>query len=210
MLELSHSEARTVGLDDERREPAALAVGDREADVEVGDAKVADPVLGAVDHPFIAVPDGGGLHAGRVRAGLGLASSFGLRERERGRPLTGRAARQEALLELVGAEQLDRQRAELLHHQDQRARRVDLGDLLDGHVQHQSAGASAAILDRKWQPEDVLLGEQLAHVPRVFGALVDLRRARRDLLPRDLADRRAQIEMLLRDRVDVADGLHCH
>ena len=51
--------------------------------------------------------------------------------------------------ELIGAEQLDRQRAELLHHQDQRAGGVDLGDLLDRHVQHQRARAGAPVLARR-------------------------------------------------------------
>ena len=85
-------------------------------------------------------------------------------------------------LELVGAEQLHRQRAELLDHQDERARRARLGDLLDRDVEHQRAGAGAAVLDREGQAEDVVLGEQLADVPRVLGALVDLGRARRDAL----------------------------
>ena len=202
MLELAHAEARPVGLDHERRDPASLAVGDREADVEVRDAEVRDPVLGAVDDPLLAVLDGGRLHPRGVRAGLGLG------QRERRRPLAAGALRQEALLELVRAEQLDRQRPELLDHQDQRARRIDLGDLLDAHVQHQRAGARAPVLRRKRQAQDVLLAEQLADVPRIFRALVDLGRAWRDLLLRDLADRRAEVQVLLWNRVDVAEGLH--
>src|SRR5579875_1262971 len=107
VLELAHAEARPVGLDDERRDPARLAVGHREDDVEVRDAEVADPVLRAVDHPLLAVAHGGRLHARGVRA------RFRLRQRERGRPLAARAPRQEALLQLLRAEQLQRQRAEL-------------------------------------------------------------------------------------------------
>ncbi len=202
VLELAHAEARAVGLDDERGQAPGLVVGDREDDVEVRDAEVRDPVLGPVDHPLLAVLDGRRLHPRRVRARLGLG------QRERRRPLAGRAPRQEALLQLLGAEQLDRQRAELLHHQDQRARGVDLGDLLDRHVQHQRARAGAAVLGRERQAEDVLLGQQLAHVPRVLGLLVDLGRARRDPLARDLADRLAEIQVLLGNRVDVADCLH--
>ncbi len=87
-------------------------------------------------------------------------------------------ARQEALLLLVGAEQPDRQRAELLDHQDQRARGARLGDLLDRHLQHQRAGAGAAVLLLERQPEDVVLAEQLADVPRVLAGAVDLGRAR--------------------------------
>ena len=48
------------------------------------------------------------------------------------------------------------------------------------------------------QPEQVLLGEQLADVPRVLGLGVDLRRARRDPLAHDLADRVAEVELLRR------------
>ena len=114
--------------------------------------------------------------------------------------------RQEPLLQLVGAEQLDRQRAELLDHQDQRARRARLGDLLDRHLQHQRAGAGAAVLLGERQPEDVLLGEQLADVPRVLALRVDLGGARRDALRDDLADRVAEVLVLLREVVDVGGG----
>ncbi len=120
--------------------------------------------------------DRAGDHPARIGAGLGLG------QRERRRPLAARAARQEALLELLGAEQLDRQRAELLDHQDQRGRRARLGDLLDRHVEHQRAGAGAAVLGLERQPEDVLLGQQLAQVVRVVRLLVDLGRPRRDPL----------------------------
>ena len=65
-----------------------------------------------------------------------------------------------------------------------------------------------AVLDRERQAQDVLLGQQPPDVPRVLGLLVDLRGARGDLLAGDLADRRAEVEVLLRDRVDVADRLH--
>ena len=55
-----------------------------------------------------------------------------------------------------------------------------------------------------------MLGELLADVPRVFRLLVDLRRARRDLLLRYLAHGGAEVEVLLRDRVDVGERLrHC-
>ena len=55
VLELADREARAVLLDDERAEAPVLAVGHREDDVEVGDAGVGDPVLGAVDDPLVAV-----------------------------------------------------------------------------------------------------------------------------------------------------------
>ena len=93
--------------------------------VEVGDPGVGDPVLGPVDHPFVAVEPGAGPHRGRVRAGLGLGEGEGRR------PLAAGAVRQVALLQLLGAEQLDRQGAEVLDHQDQGRGGAGLGDLLD-------------------------------------------------------------------------------
>ena len=56
--------------------------------------------------------------------------------------------------------------------------------------------------------EDVVLGEQPAQVVRVLRLLVDLGRARRDPLPRDLADRVAEVEVLLRDRVKLGERGH--
>ena len=196
MLELADAEAGAVGLDHEGGDPARVAgfaVGHGEHAVEVGDTGVGDPGLGAVDHPLVAVLAGVGDHPARIGAGLGLG------QRERRRPLAGRAARQEPLLQLLGAVELDRQRAELLDHQDQRRRGVGLGDLLDRHVQHQRAGAGAAVLLLERQPQDVLFGQQPAQVVRVLGLLIDLRRARRDPLLRDLADRVAEVQILLRE-----------
>ena len=89
----------------------------------------------------------------------------------------------------------------------QAARR--LRDLLDGHLQHQRAGAGAAVLLVERQREDVVLAEQLADVPRVLGLRVDLRGARRDPLLGDLAHGRPEVAQLLRDLVDaVARDAH--
>ena len=195
MLELAGVEALALFLDDEGADPVVLAVGDGEDDVEVGDRGVGDPVLLPVDHPLVAVADGVGPHRG------GVAARLGLREREGGRPLAAGAFGQEALLQLVGAEELDRQRAELLDHQDQGRGGAGLGDLLDRHLQDQGPGAGAAVLLGEGQAEDVVLGEQLAHVPRVLAFAVDLAGARRDLLLRQPAHHVAQVARLLRDLV---------
>ncbi len=66
VLKLANAEARAVGLDDERRDSFALAVGHREGDVEICHAQVRDPVLGAVDDPFIVVLHRGRLHSRRI------------------------------------------------------------------------------------------------------------------------------------------------
>ena len=103
---------------------------------------------------------------------------------------------------LARAEQLDRQGAELLDHQDQGGRGAGLGDLLDPDLQHQRAGAGAAVLLVEGEAEDVLLAEDLADVPGIFGVAVDVAGPRGDLLGRDLADRFAEIDHLLRDVVE--------
>jgi len=112
----------------------------------------------------------------------------------------------EALLELLGAEQLDRQRPQLLDHQDQRAGRARAGDLLDRHVEHQGPGARAAVLGVERQPQQILLGEQPPDVPRVLGLGVDLRRARRHPLAHDLADGVAELDLIGGQRVRVNGG----
>ena len=193
VLELADAEPGPVGLDDERARAPRLAVGDREDHVEVGDRRVGDPVLGPVDHPLVAVAHRGSCRiepasepeSGSDSANAGDHSPLA----HRGRPLLALARRAEAR---------DRQRAEVLDHQDQRARRAGLGDLLDRDVEHQRPGAGAAVLGLERQADEVVLGEQLADVPRVLAARVDLGRARCDALGDDLADRVAQVAQVLR------------
>jgi hypothetical protein len=59
------------------------------------------------------------------------------------------------------------------------------------------------VLGLERQTQNVLLGQQLAQVVRVGGLLVDLGRPRGDPLLRDLADRVAEVQVLLRDRVQL-------
>ena len=65
----------------------------------------------------------------------------------------------------------------------------------------------AAVLLVEGQGEDVLLGEELADVLRVLARRVDLGRARAHLLVDDLADRGAEVLVLLRKVVDVGQGV---
>ena len=74
----------------------------RPHDDDVGDRAVADPALGAVEHPVVAVAARAGLERDGVRAVLGLG------QRERADRLQPRHRRQPALLLLLGAEQVDR------------------------------------------------------------------------------------------------------
>ena len=200
MLELANAEAGAIGLNHEGCDPvrmACVAVGHGEHAVEVGDTGVRDPGLGPVDHPVLTVRARSGEHATRIGAGLGLG------ERKGRRPLATGTARQEPRFELLGAVELDRERAELLDHQDQRRRGIGLGDLLDRHVQHQRAGAGAAVLLLEGKAKDVLFGQQLTQVVRVLGLLIHLPRTRRDALLRDLPDRVAEVQILLREGVEI-------
>ena len=64
--------ARCAGGDDEHRGVAvraAFGIGLGEDQDDVGDRRVGDEPLVAVDHPFVAVLDGGGADHGRVGAG---------------------------------------------------------------------------------------------------------------------------------------------
>ena len=85
--------------------------------------------------------------------------------------------------------ELDGQRAELLDREQQGDGGVELRHLLDRAQQHQGSGAGAAELLVERQAEQVVLAEQLDHVPGELGGLVDLLGARRDPLARQLADR---------------------
>ena len=173
VLELADREALAVGLDDEGAQAPVLAVGDREDDVEVRDARVRDPVLGAVDDPLVAVADGGRAHAtaasepasGSLSAKAGDHSPvahFGSR-----RSLS--SSEPKSAIGSVPSSWIIRMSA------------------LDAHA---LAISSTAIWSMsvpvpvppycgvEGQREDVLLGEQLAHVPRVLARGVDLGRAR--------------------------------
>ena len=199
VLEPADRQPGPVGLDEERRDPARpghARVGEREHDVGVGDAGVRDPVLRPVDDPLVAVLAG----SRADRAGIG--ARFGLRQRERGQPLAARHARQGARLELVRAGEPDRQRAEVLHGQQQRGRGAGLGDLLDRDAQHQRPGAGPAVGLVEGQPEEVVVGEQAADVLGELAARVDLRGARRDALAHDLADDVAKLELLVGQPVE--------
>ena len=133
--------------------------------------------------------------------GRGVGARAGLGERVGGKPLAGSELGQVALLLLVRPGQLETERAQLLDGDDQAARRTDLGDLLDRHERHQGGGAEAAVLLVVEDAEDPVLAEELDDVPGELGRLVDLGRARRDALARELADQLADLLLLLGQRL---------
>src|SRR5581483_7829688 len=147
--------------------------------------------LRAVEDVLAVVASRLGAHRRRVGARAGLGQRVG------GQPLAARELGQEPLLLLLVAGELDPERAELLHGEDEAARRADLRDLLDRDERHQRARAEAAVLLVEQDPEQVVLTEELDDVPRELGALVDFRRAWRDSLPRELADEIADLALLV-------------
>ena len=135
----------------EMPECPAAGVGLREHGVEPGHARVGDEALRAVEDVLVAVPPRLRAHRRRVGARARLG------QRVRGQPLARGQLGQEARLLLVRRRQLDRQRAELLHGEDEAARGAHLRDLLDGDERHQRAGAEAAVLLVEHDPEEVVL-----------------------------------------------------
>ena len=171
-----------------------LGVGHRHHRVVVGDAGVGDPPLDAVEHPVVAVADRLGFHRGGVRAGVGLGQAVG-------EPTFAAGQRaQVVLLELLGAGQLDRQRAELVDRRDQRRGHVDAGDLLDHQHRRQRVGSGAAVLlghVRRVEVGGQQRGGGLLGVARL---LVHLRGVRRHLGLAERAHRLADRAVLLGQR----------
>src|SRR6266536_2326494 len=116
-------------------------------------------------------------------------------------PLAGRELRQVALLLLLAPRQLQPQRPQLLRGDDQSARGAHLGDLLDRHEREQRGRAQASVLLVVEDPEDLVLPEELDDVPGELRRLVDLGRAGRDPLPRQLADQVTDLALLVAERV---------
>ncbi len=196
VLELAGTEKPVaVLLDDERASMRrVLAVGDREHDVEVGDRRVGDPVLGAVDDPLVAVADGGRAHRRRVGARLGLG------QREGRRPLAGRALAAASVCFCSSVPN-----SWIGSVPSSWTIRISA---LDAHALAISSTAICSISvpvpvppysSSNGSAEDVVLGEQPCGRPTGTRRSASISAARgRDPLLRDLADRVAEVEVLLR------------
>ena len=174
---------------------ARFRVGLREDGVELRDSGVRDEPLRPVENVVVTFTPRRGAHRRGVRARPGLG------ERVRAQPFAGCKPRQVARLLLVVARKLEPERPELLHRQDQPARRADLRDLLDRDERQQRPGAEAAVLLIEEQPEEVVLPEELDDVPGKLMALVDFRRPRRDPLARELANEITDLALFLGQRL---------
>jgi hypothetical protein len=170
---------------------APFGIGLREHGVEARDAGVRDEALRSVQDVLVAVAERRAAHRGRVGAATGL------RQCVRAQPLAACQPRQVAILLLIRSRELQSERAELLHGDDEPARRADLRDLLDRDQREQRARAEPAVLLVEQQPEDVVLTIQPDDVPRELVRRVDLRGARRDPRARDRPDEVADLPLLV-------------
>ena len=153
---------------------------------------VGDELLRAVDHPLAVLEPGAGPDVAGVGAGLGLGEPEGAELAPR-----AEVGQQLALL-LLGAEQVDRLRAErgVRGHRD-RDRGVDPGQLLDRERVGERVAAPAAVLLGERDPHqaelahlrDQLVGERLR--------AVELLGDGRDLVAGEVADGVAQQPLLV-------------
>ena len=166
-------------LDDERGH-ALVALGPVGVGVEqpgVADVRLRDPHLVAVHLPVVALVDGMGLHAGHVRAGVGLGHG------EEAELRAGDPAGNVFLLLRLGAELgHGERRAQVLHVERQAPGRRHPGDLLGHQHRFHEAHAAAAEFLRQGAGEEA----ELAHLGDAIGAKLVLRSScferRRDLL----------------------------
>ena len=172
-----------------------VGVGLREDGVEARDRGVRDEALRAVEDVVVAVSPRGRPHRRGVGARPGLGQGVC------GEPLARREPGQEALLLLLAARELDPERAELLHGEEEAARRAHLRDLLDDDQREQRPGprAAEALLEEK--AEEPVLPEELDDVPGKLVRRVDLGSTRRDPLARERTDELAHLELLVAQRL---------
>ncbi len=174
-----------LAFEHERGDAAVIApaVGLREDDQRPGHAAVCDELLGAADHVVTSDLACTRLHRGRI------GSAARLRQRVRRDLLAGGERRTHSLLLLLAARDEDRVGAEGLHREDQRRARAGLGDLLDAHADRDARAGDAAVLLGERDAQDSVVRKQRLDVLGVFAGPVYLRRARRDAILHELADR---------------------
>src|SRR5688572_540255 len=138
-------EARSIGIDDECRDslgsrrairPLLSRCRSCEHAVEVGDAAVRNPGLGAVEHVVIPFTTRGALHGGYVRTRIGLRQGE-CRDRS-----TCRNLRQVTRSQRLGSGDRYRAAAEALHGEREVGQSVVLGERLA----HQADSASIEVL----------------------------------------------------------------
>ena len=182
-------------LDDEARDVVVLAgvggtgLGEHAVPVGLHDAR--HPALGAVEHPVVAVAHGLGAHADDVAAGLRF------REPEAGALLAGRDRPDVLLLLLLAAR--DQHRARSAGGVSSSISAAVFEYLATSSIAMREAedpGAAAAVLLGDDEAEQPGVAEDLEDVLRVGGVGVDLAGPGRDLVLRQLAHRRLELDVL--------------
>ncbi len=140
---------------------------------------------------MVTVADGLGLHARRVGSGVRLAQAV----REHRVALGQRA--QVLRLQLLGAGEDHRQRAELVDRRYERGRAADAGDLLDDDDGRQRIGAGTAVGLRYVDGVQVVGDQRVERLLGEAGLLVHRGGERRDFRLGERAHRLAEHVVLL-------------
>ncbi len=195
---LTHRQARGVGRDDEAGLATAFEVGlhRRHHHVDVGDATVGDPRLGAVEGPFVLgfVVHRTGTQARYVGAGVRLRHT----ECAQLHVVGVAVALRHPLNGLLGsARSGDAGGGQTRTHDRQADASVAPEDLLDGHRQGEAAGISHHRLGDEVEAVQADLGCFLHDGPRELFALVPLLGRRTDHVGGELMDPVPQLDLLV-------------
>src|SRR5262249_16191815 len=120
--------------------------------------------------------------------GASIGARAWLGEGVGGEPFAGGELGDPLVLLLFGACEENGQRAKLLDAEDQGGGGVGLGQLLNRQEDGKLTGSEAAVLLGKGHGQDILLGEELLHVPRELTSGVYLGSARGNTLLGNLAN----------------------
>ena len=168
--------------------------GDGDQRRDVG-ARVGDELLVAVDDPLVTFEPGGGAGAAGVRARARLG------ETETGKCAAGGQVRQPLLLLLLGAEPVDRHRAEAHPGlQRDRDRLVDLAEFFERQRQREVVAAHAAVFLRERQAEQPHLAHLGDDFVREAVLLIVFGRHRRNHGAREIGNGVAQVFVFLGQR----------
>jgi len=171
-----------VQVDDEDGHAATpgLGVRPREDEPDIGDRRVVDPDLAAVEHPSVPVARGGGPDARHVRPGLGFRDAIGdplPRRQDVTQP--PRALRVVAMGHEKGADQFDE--AALIRHRGVSARQLLHHDRVGDRIE---AGAAHGLGDA--DPEQAQLGHPVVDFGWEAGFAIQLLGQRADRVFREL------------------------
>jgi len=177
--------------------PRPVRPGARHDRVEVGDAAVGDPRLGAREHPVVAVADRLGAQGGGVRAGRGFGQGVGAEPvaAEHGGQMLG-----PLLLGAVGGERVGGQG---VHAQAQADGQAGRGQFLQDLQIDLVRLVPAAVLRVVGQAEQARAGQEAEHLTGETAGVLLLGRLRGDLVPGDVTHERDQLPGLVRGQLPV-------